>query len=104
MVVGVVVGPAALGWVSANDNIDLLAQVGISVLLFAVGLKLDVNLVRNLGPVALARNSSASNRPCRRVRGLNKRSLRTGGSVRVAIALVLFERRTGPQHGHEGQA
>lgn len=54
VVVGVLVGPAVLGWVSAHDHIDLLAQIGVSVLLFAVGLKLDLHLVRNLGPVALA--------------------------------------------------
>jgi Kef-type K+ transport system membrane component KefB len=52
--VGVAVGPAALGWVTAWDPLDLLAQVGVTVLLFVVGLRLDVGLVRNLGPVALA--------------------------------------------------
>ncbi len=52
--VGVVVGPAMLGWVSAWDPLDLLAQVGVTVLLFVVGLRLDIGLVRNLGPVALA--------------------------------------------------
>lgn len=53
IVVGVIVGPAALGWVQARDQIDLLAQVGVAILLFLVGLKLDVHLVRNVGPVAL---------------------------------------------------
>jgi Kef-type K+ transport system membrane component KefB len=51
---GILVGPAVLGWVTAHDQIDLLAQVGVTVLLFVVGLKLDLHLVRNLGPVALA--------------------------------------------------
>jgi len=54
IVVGVVVGPAVLGLVSAHDQIDLLAQVGIAVLLFVVGLKLDLQHVRHIGPVALA--------------------------------------------------
>ncbi len=54
IVVGIVVGPAVLGFVSAHDQIDLLAQMGIAVLLFLVGLKLDLAHVRHIGPVALA--------------------------------------------------
>jgi Kef-type K+ transport system membrane component KefB len=54
IVVGVVVGPSALGLVSAHSQIDLLSQVGIAVLLFLVGLKLDINQVKQLGAVALA--------------------------------------------------
>jgi Kef-type K+ transport system membrane component KefB len=54
IVVGIAVGPAVLGLVSAHDQIDLLAQVGVAVLLFAVGLKLDLQHVRHIGPVALA--------------------------------------------------
>ncbi|MDP2238865.1 MAG: cation:proton antiporter [Burkholderiales bacterium] len=54
LMTGILVGPAALGWVESHDQIDLLAQVGVTVLLFVVGLKLDLHLVKNLGPVALA--------------------------------------------------
>jgi Kef-type K+ transport system membrane component KefB len=54
LLTGVVAGPAALGWVAAHGQIELLAQVGVTVLLFVVGLKLDLHLVKNLGPVALA--------------------------------------------------
>ena len=54
LVVGIVAGPAVLGIVTAHDQIDLLAQVGVAVLLFAVGLKLDLHHVRHIGPVALA--------------------------------------------------
>ena len=54
IVVGVAVGPAVFGLVSAHDQIDLLAQVGVAVLLFAVGLKLDLHHIRHIGPVALA--------------------------------------------------
>lgn len=52
--VGVAVGPAGLGLVQAHDQINLLAQVGVAVLLFVVGLKLDLHHVRHIGPVALA--------------------------------------------------
>jgi len=54
IVVGIVVGPAVTGLVSAQDEIDLLAQIGVTVLLFVVGLKLDLRHVRQIGPVALA--------------------------------------------------
>jgi Kef-type K+ transport system membrane component KefB len=51
---GLAVGPEILGLVEATSEIELLAKIGISLLLFVVGLKLDVRIVRNLGPVALA--------------------------------------------------
>jgi Kef-type K+ transport system membrane component KefB len=54
IVVGIVVGPAVLGIVRMDDQIELLAQVGVAVLLFVVGLKLDLTHVRQIGPVALA--------------------------------------------------
>lgn len=54
IIVGVVVGPAVLGLVSAEeDEIKLLAKLGIAILLFLVGLKLDIHLIRAIGPVAL---------------------------------------------------
>ncbi len=52
--VGIMVGPSVLGWVSANDQVDLLAKFGITLLLFVVGLKLDLHIIRTMGPVALA--------------------------------------------------
>ncbi len=54
IVIGIVAGPAVLGVVSAHDQIDLLAQVGVAILLFVVGLKLDLQHIRHIGPVALA--------------------------------------------------
>jgi Kef-type K+ transport system membrane component KefB/type III secretion system FlhB-like substrate exporter len=52
--VGILVGPAGFALVTAHDQIDLLAQVGVAVLLFLVGLKLDLQHVRHIGPVAVA--------------------------------------------------
>ncbi|MDP3966685.1 MAG: cation:proton antiporter [Nocardioides sp.] len=52
--VGVLVGPVGTGWVVADGTIELLARLGISVLLFLVGLRLDLHLIRSVGPVALA--------------------------------------------------
>lgn len=52
--VGVLAGPSALNLVQNTNSIALLAELGISILLFLVGLKLDLHLIRKLGPVALA--------------------------------------------------
>lgn len=54
IVVGIAVGGAGFGLVQAHEEIDLLAQIGVAVLLFVVGLKLDLHHVRHIGPVALA--------------------------------------------------
>lgn len=52
--VGVLAGPSMLNIVQSREHIELLAELGIAVLLFLVGLKLDLKLIRTLGPVALA--------------------------------------------------
>jgi Kef-type K+ transport system membrane component KefB len=54
ILIGIAAGPSVLGFVSVQSQIDLLAQVGITVLLFLVGLKLDIHQIRRVGPVALA--------------------------------------------------
>jgi len=52
--VGILIGPPALGLVEHGEAMELLAEFGIAVLLFLVGLKLDLHLIRTMGPVALA--------------------------------------------------
>lgn len=51
--VGLIVGPSFLDLVRSGEKIDLLAELGIAVLLFLVGLKLDMQLIRSLGAVAV---------------------------------------------------
>jgi len=51
--VGLIAGPSALDLVRADEQISLLSQLGIAVLLFLVGIKLDLKLVRSLGVVSL---------------------------------------------------
>jgi Kef-type K+ transport system membrane component KefB/Trk K+ transport system NAD-binding subunit len=51
--VGLLAGPQALGIARSLEEIELLAELGVAVLLFLVGLKLDLHLVRTLGIVAL---------------------------------------------------
>lgn len=53
IVVGIVAGPSVLGLVKASEQIELLAELGIAVLLFLVGLKLDLKLIRTIGMVSL---------------------------------------------------
>ncbi len=51
--VGLIAGPSVLDMVRSNDQIDLLSELGVAVLLFLVGIKLDVKLIRSLGAVSL---------------------------------------------------
>ncbi|MCH2546663.1 MAG: cation:proton antiporter, partial [Alphaproteobacteria bacterium] len=52
IMVGIFVGPSFLDIVQSSEHIDLLAHLGISLLLFVVGLKLDLQLIRTTGAVA----------------------------------------------------
>ncbi len=54
IIVGIIAGPSVFDWVHEAEALELFAEIGIAILLFLVGLKLDVNLVRSVGPVALA--------------------------------------------------
>lgn len=54
ILVGILAGPAVMNLAGDHSSISLLAEIGITVLLFVVGLKLDMHLVRTLGAVALA--------------------------------------------------
>lgn len=47
--VGVAAGPSGAGLVRSSEELELLASIGIALLLFVVGLKLDLRLVRRIG-------------------------------------------------------
>jgi len=51
--VGLIAGPSALDVVQSDAQISLLSELGIAVLLFLVGIKLDIKLIRSLGAVSL---------------------------------------------------
>jgi len=51
--VGLLAGPSALDVVRSDEKIALLSELGIAVLLFLVGIKLDVKLIRSLGAVSV---------------------------------------------------
>ncbi len=50
---GILVGPDVLDVVQSRENIHLLAEIGIAILLFIVGLKLDLRLIQSTGKIAL---------------------------------------------------
>ncbi|MBC7160990.1 MAG: cation:proton antiporter [Immundisolibacter sp.] len=58
IVAGIVAGPDVLGVVSSAVHVQVLGELGVAVLLFLVGLKLDPGLLRTLGPVALVTGSA----------------------------------------------
>jgi Kef-type K+ transport system membrane component KefB len=53
IVVGILAGPSVLGLARSEGPLELLSELGIAVLLFLVGLKLDYRLIRSLGFVSL---------------------------------------------------
>lgn len=53
IVVGIIAGPAVLGVARSEGPLELLADLGIAILLFLVGLKMDYRLIRSLGFVSL---------------------------------------------------
>jgi len=50
---GILVGPSFLNIVKSVENIHLLAEIGIAILLFIVGLKLDLRIIQSVGKIAL---------------------------------------------------
>ena len=52
--VGLLAGPSALDIVRSGEEINLLSELGIALLLFLVGIKLDIKLIRSLGAVSLS--------------------------------------------------
>ena len=51
--VGLLAGPSAFDLVHLGEPVKLLSELGIAVLLFLVGIKLDIGLIRSLGAVSL---------------------------------------------------
>lgn len=50
---GIVLGPSLLGWIDPSDPIKLLAEIGIILLLFEIGLETDLERMIRSGPRAL---------------------------------------------------
>jgi Kef-type K+ transport system membrane component KefB len=50
---GIIVGPSFFDIVQSHDQVHLLAEIGIALLLFIVGLKLDLRIIKSVGKIAL---------------------------------------------------
>ena len=50
---GIIIGPSLLGWIQPSDPIKLLAEIGIILLLFEIGLETDLGRMIRSGPRAL---------------------------------------------------
>jgi Kef-type K+ transport system membrane component KefB len=53
LVAGIIIGPSLLGWVEINDVIVILAEIGVILLLFEVGLDTDVDKLLAAGRKAV---------------------------------------------------
>ncbi|MDY7107648.1 MAG: cation:proton antiporter [Planctomycetota bacterium] len=53
LLAGMLIGPNVLHWVSAEAEVALLAELGVAMLLFSIGLEFSWARLRQLGPVAL---------------------------------------------------
>ena len=52
--IGILAGPSGLNWLERTDiQVNLFSEMGLAFLLFIVGLKLDLQLIRSMGKVAL---------------------------------------------------
>jgi len=50
---GILIGPSLLGWIETSNFIYLLAQIGIILLLFEVGIETDISRLRSSGKRAV---------------------------------------------------
>ncbi len=46
IVIGIVIGPAVLGWVEVDEPVEVIALVGLAFLLFLAGLEIDISALR----------------------------------------------------------
>src|SRR3982750_3026568 len=46
IVIGILIGPAILGWVEVDQPVEVLALVGLAFLLFLAGLEIDLGALR----------------------------------------------------------
>lgn len=53
IVAGIIIGPSLLGWVTPSEQFRLLAEIGIILLLFEVGLETDLQRLIKAGPKSI---------------------------------------------------
>ena len=53
IIAGLLIGPCLLGWINQSDFIAKLAEIGVIILMFEVGLESDIKELMKTGPIAL---------------------------------------------------
>ena len=53
IVVGLIVGPDGLGWISDRHQVEVLAEIGVALLLFGIGLELSLSKLRRIWKLML---------------------------------------------------
>ena len=54
IVAGLIIGPSALGWLPADETLVILGEIGVILLLFDVGLEMDITELASVGRAALS--------------------------------------------------
>jgi K+:H+ antiporter len=49
LITGAIIGPGALGWIRDPHHVETLAEVGVSILLFVIGLEFSLARLREIG-------------------------------------------------------
>lgn len=48
LLTGILIGPSGLGWIDSVEEVELLAEIGVALLLFVIGLELSFGQLRDL--------------------------------------------------------
>ena len=54
LLVGIILGPALLGWVQPDEFIHYFSEIGVVILMFIAGLESDLNLLKKYWKPALS--------------------------------------------------
>ena len=52
LLVGIVLGPSLLGWITPSDTLDVLSQIGVILLMFIAGIETDIDEFKRTGKSA----------------------------------------------------
>lgn len=53
MLTGIVIGPYGLGWIKDLEGVEILAEIGVMLLLFTIGLEFSLNRLREMKKLVL---------------------------------------------------
>lgn len=53
ILVGIIVGPSVLSLSHSSENVEYFGQIGVALLLFLVGLRLQTHLIKQIGKIAV---------------------------------------------------